>query len=507
MNKMEKMKKLILISAILFNYVIAHSQTITYNKLYEPYHVWESPFIALSILTAGSDKLIAAIGFDTINNNYQSLFFYRIDSVGNASKIISFSRSGYNYYTGINSFIKTRDGGYCCAGDIDTINNPIHFIYRFNSNMDTLWTKHMPQDTIFETIKHFCETSDKGLVFVGNKNVSPYSDQVLLIKTDSLGNQLWKKTIVANNLASGIQILETSDKGFLINGYSGSFTSGQGDPFLMKTDSVGNLSWIKYLGGNQHDSGGSIALTNDGGILYAFGYSTFTYPFNEYYKAYLNIIKFTPNGTEIWNRIYDTIRLDLNANKIQVLPDNDFIVMGSYAERGNDNFYTSYLFKFNANGDSLWRKLYFYTNSNNEQNYLADNLINADGGITACGWVIGDTLVPECQIWILKTDSMGYAPGPQNVGIIDLPYLQLSYGVLKLYPNPATTTIMLSITTALKQGELSIYNMLGIKVMETQLPKGQNAFQLDISQLAKGYYKVILSDYGYIKGEASLLKE
>ena len=173
----------------------------------------------------------------------------------------------------------------------------------------------------------------------------------------------------------------------------------------------------------------------------------------------------------------------------------------------NYSFFPTFLFKFNTNGDSLWRKIYFMANAFVDENFLADNVINADGGITACGWVVGDTLVPGCQIWLVKTDSNGYAPGPQNVGIIDLPYLQLSYGVLKLYPNPATTKIMLSITTALKQGEVSIYNMLGIKVMETQLHKAQNAFQLDISQLSKGYYKVILSDYGYIKGEASLLKE
>ena len=155
----------------------------------------------------------------------------------------------------------------------------------------------------------------------------------------------------------------------------------------------------------------------------------------------------------------------------------------------------------------MWRKIYYLTNQYVDENTLADNVLNTDGSITACGWISSDSQVPYQQIWLLKTDSNGYAPGPQNVGIIDLPYLQLSYGVLKLYPNPATTKIMLSITTALKQGEVSIYNMLGIKVMETQLPKAQNAFQLDISQLSKGYYKVILSDYGYIKGEASLLKE
>ncbi len=100
------------------------------------------------------------------------------------------------------------------------------------------------------------------------------------------------------------------------------------------------------------------------------------------------------------------------------------------------------MFKFNANGDSLWRKIYFLkdgTGGSIDENTLIDNVLNADGGITACGWVSSDTQIPRQQIWILKTDSTGYAPGPQNVNIIDLPYLQLGYGGLKVYPNPATT--------------------------------------------------------------------
>jgi len=500
------MKKNILITILLLLSFYTNCQTITFNKLYAPYHDGNSPFLSNSILSKSGGYLVAASGFDTINNDFQSLFFYKIDSVGNATKIISFSRNGYNYYC-YRSLIETMDSGYCYVTDMDSANiNPIHFIIRFNSNMDTLWTKIIPYDTIFESLRQMCETSDKGFIFVGEKYATPYNGNVLLIKTDSMGNQLWRKIIPMANLSGGGRIIETSDKGFLINGYSASFTYKDGNPFLIKTDSVGDVIWAKYIGGNEYDGGGGMAITKQGDYLFAYGYSTYTYPFNESWSARLNIIKYAPDGSVIWNRMYDTIRNHLGVCKIQVLPNNDFIVMGNHAQptQGYDySFFPSFLFKFNANGDSVWRKIYYVADKFGDRNLLADNVLNADGSITACGWVDGDTIVPYEQIWILKTDSMGYAPGPQNVGIIDLPFMH--YGTLSVFPNPASTQATISYPQLKTQGQLQIYNMLGQKVYEENLNKNATQTLIDTKDYKKGLYKLVLREKGEIKGYASLI--
>ncbi len=506
------MKKLLLL-LLFFNCSFSvFNQTVTYNKLLSPYgNNPNTSAASSSIITKGSGYIISGAIFDTLNNNYQTLFFYKLDSVGSISKTINFSNNGFNYYYNFSSLIETYDGGYCYAGDMDDttnfFNNYVHFLIRFDSNMDTLWTRIIPHDTTLETIYHIQETSDKGFVMVGSRYISPVSNYVLLIKTDSLGNQLWRKFIPANNTATGSSIIETQDKGFLINGFSFSYLSfGIGDPFLMKTDSAGNLEWVKYFGGNQFDGSGSMALCNDGNILYAFGYSSFTYPFNENYDARLNVIKLSPNGTQIWNRMYDKVRGNLNANKIQVLTNNDFIVMGSHSERDSANFFPTYLFKFNANGDSLWRRIYYMVDHFVDMNLLADNVLNADGGITACGWVIGDTLVPSQQIWLLKTDSNGYAPGPQNyVGIIDLPYLQVGYGGLKVYPNPATTQATITYPPLNSQGQLQLYNTMGQIVYSAILTKNNTQTVLDTRAYEKGMYKVVLREIGEIRGQASLI--
>ncbi|NVN94520.1 MAG: T9SS type A sorting domain-containing protein [Bacteroidetes bacterium] len=473
------MKKNILITLLLLLSFYTNSQT-TFNKLFSFYG--NNPYTSItatSIVAKGSDYIISGTLFDTINNNYQTLYFYKLDSIGNIVKITSFTRNGYNYYSNISSLIELKNGGYCFIGEMDTANNnPIHFVIRFDQNMDTLWTKIILYDTIWEALRKVRETSDKGFIFVGEREISLDNLGVLLVKTDSMGNQLWKKIIPFSNLSGVGNVLETSDKGFLIKGYTGSTAQGDGNPFLMKTDSAGNVIWAKIIGGNEYDGGGGMAITMQGDYLFAYGYSTYTYPFNEDWSARLNIIKYAPDGSVIWNRMYDTIRNYLGVCKIQVLPNNDFIVMGNHSLKDSANFFPSFLFKFNANGDSLWRKIYYVADKFGDRNLLADNVLNADGSITACGWVDGDTLVPYEQIWLLKTDSMGYAPGPQNVGIIDLPYLYVGYGELKVYPNPFTEKIYVSNSTNVGNYELT--DALGRVVWEGKQIENHNFSDLKL---------------------------
>jgi hypothetical protein len=102
--------------------------------------------------------------------------------------------------------------------------------------------------------------------------------------------------------------------------------------------------------------------------------------------------------------------------------------------------------------------------------------------------------VPYQQIWIVKTDSNGYAPGPQNVSIIDLPYLQVVYGGMRVYPNPATTHATITYPTAEKAIILQLYNMLGQMVYEEKLSKGSSQTCIDTRAYKKGLYKVVVGE-------------
>ena len=289
--------------------------------------------------------------------------------------------------------------------------------------------------------------------------------------------------------------------------YRSSFTTGYGDPFIIKTDSAGNLKWFKILGNpNQLDGDAAIAITQDSNYIVALGYGTYTYSGNSDWLGRLNIIKYSPDGTQILNKMFDTIRLDNSVNKIQILPNNDFIVMGSNSVRDSLNFFATFLFKFDANGDSLWRKTYYFTSVFGDENLLFDNVLNLDGSITACGYVTSFSLTPTQQIWIMKTDSNGYAPGCEPTGIEEI-YQILNKGEVRVYPNPATNQTTIAYPQLKEEGSIHIYNMLGQIVHEEKIAKGSSQTILSIQHLKAGLYKVIIREKGMMIGEVSLVKE
>jgi len=133
------MKKLIIFILFFAVGLTAKSQT-TFNKLYTPFpNNPYSPFVLTSIAKNGTNYVAAGCGYDTINNNNQSLIFLKIDSLGNVCRKSSFTKTGWNYYPGVQTLINSKRGGYLYIGQKDTANkNPEQLLIRFDENLDTL---------------------------------------------------------------------------------------------------------------------------------------------------------------------------------------------------------------------------------------------------------------------------------------------------------------------------------------------------------------------------------
>ena len=145
---------------------------------------------------------------------------------------------------------QTTDGGYILLGGTSSFGagNSDIWLIKTNSYGDTIWTRTFggsDNDVGWSVI----QTDDEGYIIIGTKNPYGINADVWLIKTDSFGNTLWTKTYGGNDEDSGNSIQQTSDGGYIITGMTASYGAGNGDVWLLKTDSLGDTLWTHTYGG------------------------------------------------------------------------------------------------------------------------------------------------------------------------------------------------------------------------------------------------------------------
>ena len=116
-------------------------------------------------------------------------------------------------------------------------------------------------------------TSDGGFALAGS--TSTPSDLPIkptdfwLVKTDPYGVAEWNQTYGGAGFDVVYSLVETSDGGFALAGYTGSFGAGSTDFWLVKTDSYGNMEWNHTYGGAYGEVAQSLIVTSDGGFALA----------------------------------------------------------------------------------------------------------------------------------------------------------------------------------------------------------------------------------------------
>jgi hypothetical protein len=114
-------------------------------------------------------------------------------------------------------------------------------------------------------------TSDGGYILTGRLHYDNSSNKadVLLIKTDSDGNEQWYKTFGGpENAARGFSVQQTIDGGYVIIGYITYEDEPKAKAWLIKTNTSGNLEWEKTFGRpDVHYDGYDVQQTMDGGFI------------------------------------------------------------------------------------------------------------------------------------------------------------------------------------------------------------------------------------------------
>jgi len=304
------------------------------------------------------------------------------------------------------SAIQTSDGGFIFIGRTTSFGNG-HFdfwLIKTNSIGDQIWEKTFGgnQGDMGYSVE---ETFDGGYILLGFTESFGNGDQdIWLIKTDSEGNEEWNNTYGGINSDRGYSVKQTLDGGFICVGYTISFGNGDNDIWLIKTDSQGNEEWNRTFGGSNGDYGYSVSETDDGGFVIV-GY---TFSFGSGH-ADVWLIKTDSQGNEEWNRTFGGSGDD-RGQSVKQTSDGGFIIVG-YTFSFGSGYVDVWLIKTNFEGNEEWNST--FGGIDGDFGYSVEEA--NDGGYMITGFTesfgIGNR-----DIWLVKTNSDGVEEWNNMIG-------------------------------------------------------------------------------------------
>lgn len=216
----------------------------------------------------------------------------KIDSIGNKQWD---RRFGGTENDDLYTVRQTTDGGFILGGKSQSgisgdktqssWGSYDYWILKIDSFGNKLWDKRYggtDDDQLFS----LHQTVDGGYIIGGYSNsdssgdksqASQGSHDFWILKIDSIGNKLWDKRFGGTNSDMLCTLLQTTDHGYILGGYSNSINSGDKtqaswgdyDYWIVKTDSIGNKIWDKDYGGIDSEEFYSISTTSDNGYLFS----------------------------------------------------------------------------------------------------------------------------------------------------------------------------------------------------------------------------------------------
>ena len=219
---------------------------------------------------------------------------------------------------------QTSDGGYIVASmttSFGAAGSGDVWLIKINSDGDELWNKTFG-GLDWEKSSSIRQTSDDGYIVAGTSFGADGSGDVWLIKTNFDGDELWNKTFGGSDEDLGWAVQQTSDGGYIIASRTGSYETEDFDVWLIKTDSEGNELWNRTFGGSEWDQGSSIQQTADGGYIIAGSTKSFSVGDFDVW-----LIKTDSEGDELQNNTFGGSGRDYGYS-VQQTTDGGYIIVG-----------------------------------------------------------------------------------------------------------------------------------------------------------------------------------
>jgi hypothetical protein len=307
---------------------------------------------------------------------------------------------------GGSALIQTSDGGYAITGFTYSFGAGGHDIYvvKLDANGKLQWTKTIggpERDAGFSLI----QTSDGGYAIAGyTSSFGAGEADVYVVKLDANGNLQWTKTIGGKKEDVGSSLIQTSDGGYAIAGYTISFGAGEADVYVVKLDANGNLQWTKTIGGPTIEAGSSLIQTSDGGYAIAGSTTSFGAGWADVY-----VVKLDANGNLQWTKTIGGPKDDRGTSLIRT-SDGGYAIAGTTTSFGA-GLSDAYLVKLDANGNLQWTKTI-----GGPTIEAGSSLIQTSDGSYAIAGFTKSFGAGEADVYVVKLDANGNLQWTKTIG-------------------------------------------------------------------------------------------
>ncbi len=543
-------KKLLLsiLLVMIFNPVYSQS---TFQKIYTSDYDVES-FGAYQETTGG----YIITGIAQVSSTAYNVFMTRTDCYGE----ILWSKT-YNTSSTIGNIsqrvVETHDHGFLLAASIGSYNAYNILLIRTDANGNAIWKKVM-QGSGDDLVNSVIQTSLLDFIIAGTTNsygqdAGSFYKDVYLMKVDSSGNLLWGKTYgTANNFDEAFDVIETFDGHYAATGRY--IVSEAFHCFLLKTDTAGNMIYMKAFGDTlQNATGYAIANTLDGGYVITGSSTLAKESFLDFPDEFL--IKTNADGDTLWCRSYRGSNIDGSENGSSVVALAD----GSYAIGVATFSYPSVGFvpnkhcilKTDENGNLEWLKAYnqggshypYLTTAKGEPGYVLSGFTNFyvphfspmiiklnddfesgcnemdftnltyqealpakiqnpdvfidSGGILTETSVEDELALDDTVLCSNFTDSCVVFTAAPEI---------LNSSSIRIYPNPAYDRVVIASPVPVENASIELYNLLGTKVTSKFLSEFSE-YELDVSAIPSGtYILMVQGDNRQLKTKISVIR-
>lgn len=432
----------------------------------------------------------------TLNVNYGSVDIcaVKMGSSGNIEWINTYGGSGTES-TG--SVLQLSDGSYVISGSTESNDGNVTgnhggidgWIFKVNAFGQIIW-KYCYGGTNNDIIRNMVQTSDGGFIFIGNtkSNTGIFSSNhglsdYWIVKLTSSGTIVWQKCLGGSNDEDGYSIKQTSDNGYILNGWTQSNNgnvngnhSSFADYWVLKLDLLGNIVWQKCYGGTMQDFGYDIEIESNNSYLIG-GTSQSTN----------GDVIINHGGYDYWIARIDTVGNLINQYSFGGSLGDDFKNMDKTIDDNYLLFGNSQSNNINVSGNhgqsDLWVVKFCFPKVNHINETASDSILINGINYTSSG-IYYDTIsnANSCDSILIL-----------NLTITHLGFEENNIENICVFPNPANEYVHVIVKNQGVNTEYSITDLNGKVVSCNHFETKE--YSIPVSFLSKGIYTLKVNNF------------